>query len=110
MNILNQTPNESFDLIISNPPYISKSEFPNLMEDVRDYEPKIALTDYSDGLVFYRRYSKIAKIILKEGGRMILEVGLGSHPRKVKDIFINQGYRNAKLLKDFNADYRILLI
>ena len=110
IDILNEIPMGNFDLIISNPPYISKNEFPDLMEDVRNYEPKTALTDYSDGLVFYRRYSKIAKQILKESGRMILEVGLGSHPRKVKDIFINQGYINAELLKDFNGDYRILLV
>ena len=110
MNILNHIPDERFDLIISNPPYISENEFSNIMEDVRDYEPKIALTDYSDGLIFYRRFSKIAKHIIKEQGRMILEVGLGSHPRKAKDIFINQGFSNAKLLKDFNGDYRILLV
>ncbi len=110
MNILNHIPDERFDLIISNPPYISENEFPDLMEDVRDYEPKMALTDYSDGLIFYRRFSQIAKHILKEQGKMILEVGLGSHPRKAKDIFINQGFSNAKLLKDFNGDYRILLV
>ena len=98
MDILNQIPKGNFDLIISNPPYVSKNEFPDLMKDVRNYEPKIALTDYSDGLVFYKRYSKIAKQILKKGGRIILEVGLGSHPKKVKDIFTNQGYKNPKLL------------
>ena len=43
----------------------NSNEFPNLMKDVRDYEPKIALTDFSDGLYFYRRYSRIVKDILK---------------------------------------------
>ncbi len=110
MDILTQIPQNRFDLIISNPPYVSKKEFPNLMKDVRDYEPKIALTDFSDGLHFYRRYSKIAKDILKKDGKMILEVGIGSHPKKVKQIFKDQGYKNARLFKDYNGDFRILLV
>ncbi len=110
MDILNQVIEDKFDLIISNPPYINKNEFPTIMKDVREYEPMIALTDKADGLIFYRRFSSFANQILKKGGRMILEVGLGSHPKKVQDIFIQQGFLNTKLFQDLNGDDRVLLI
>ena len=110
MDILNQVIEDKFDLIISNPPYINKNELPTVMKDVREYEPMIALTDKADGLTFYRRFSSFANQILKKGGRMILEVGLGSHPKKVQDIFIQQGFLNTKLFQDLNGDDRVLLI
>ena len=59
MDILNQYPKEKFDLVISNPPYVPKKEIPGLMKDVKDFEPEIALTDFDDGLTFYKRISKI---------------------------------------------------
>tara|TARA_Y100001970_G_C13998634_1_gene732140 strand:- start:30 stop:362 length:333 start_codon:yes stop_codon:yes gene_type:complete len=110
MDILNQIPDDMFDLIISNPPYISKKELQNIMIDVKHFEPLIALTDKCDGLVFYKRYSEIAKHILKKDGKMIFEVGLGSHPQKVFELFLKNGFTTAKLFKDLNGDNRALLI
>ena len=64
-----------FDLILANPPYISKEEMNILMPDVRDYEPRCALTDEKDGLEAYRIILKEAKHYLKAGGHLILEHG-----------------------------------
>jgi len=66
-----------FDLIISNPPYIIRSEIGSLAKEVRDYEPTIALDGGQDGLEFYRRIITGAPLYLREGGRLLLEVALG---------------------------------
>jgi len=110
MDILNQYPKEKFDLIISNPPYIPKGEIPDLMKDVKDFEPEIALTDFDDGLTFYKRISEIIPHILKGDSSCILELGLGNHPRKVVSIFKESGYSNMEIYDDYNGDKRVLSI
>lgn len=110
IDILRQTINDQFDLIISNPPYITMDELVTVMKDVKEYEPLIALTDGADGLTFYRRFSSIARDSLKKNGSMLLEVGIDNHPKKVQDVFIKQGFINTKLLKDLNGDDRVILI
>jgi release factor glutamine methyltransferase len=68
-------PGTTYDLIASNPPYISESEFAELATDVRDHEPRIALDGGPDGLTFYRRIASEVSAFLKPGGRLLLEVG-----------------------------------
>ena len=110
MDILNQYPKEKFDLVISNPPYVPKEEIPSLMKDVKDFEPEIALTDFDDGLTFYKRISKIIPHILKDDSSCILELGLGNHPEKVLSIFKESGYSNMEIYNDYNGDKRVLSI
>ena len=110
MDILNQYPKEKFDLVISNPPYVPKNEIPGLMKDVKDFEPEIALTDFDDGLTFYKRISKIIPHILKDDSSCILELGLGNHPEKVLSIFKESGYSNMEIFDDYNGDKRVLSI
>ena len=110
MDILNQYPKEKFDLVISNPPYVPKKEFSGLMKDVKDFEPEIALTDFDDGLTFYKRISKIIPHILKDDSSCILELGLGNHPEKVLLIFKESGYSNIEIFDDYNGDKRVLSI
>lgn len=109
MNILEETPLDTYDIIVSNPPYIPKKEMTCLMPDVREYEPHNALTDFKDGLTFYKCLSKIGHNILKKGGWMITEVGTGGHPNSVLSIFNHSSYLNTKLIKDYNGDNRILI-
>ena len=110
MDILNQYPKEKFDLVISNPPYVPKEEISGLMKDVKDFEPEIALTDFDDGLTFYKRISKIIPNILKDDSSCILELGLGNHPEKVLSIFKESGYSNMEIFDDYNGDKRVLSI
>ena len=110
MDILNQYPKENFDLVISNPPYVPKEEISGLMKDVKDFEPEIALTDFDDGLTFYKRISKIIPQILKDDSSCILELGLGNHPEKVLSIFKESGYSNMEIFDDYNGDKRVLSI
>ncbi len=109
MNILDETPLDKYDLIVSNPPYIPKKEMSNLMPDVREFEPHDALTDYKDGLTFYKCLSKIGHNILNHGGWMVTEVGAGEHPNSVQAIFNHFNYFNTELIKDYNGDNRILI-
>ena len=66
---------EKFDLIASNPPYISADEIPKLMREVRDYEPRLALEGGQDGLVIYRRLVKEAAAHLNPGSHLLMEMG-----------------------------------
>ena len=110
MDIFNTLPNEKYDLVISNPPYVSKKEMPRLMQDVKDFEPEIALTDFADGFSFYKRFSKIFPKILNPNSFFIVEVGLRGHPGQVISIFEQEGYSNIEIINDYNGDQRVLII
>ena len=83
---------EKLDLIVSNPPYISKEEYETLMPEVKNYEPQNALTDLGDGLYFYREISKIAGEYLKDTGYLAYEIGYN----QAKDV--------TKILQNNNFD------
>ena len=108
LDILTTTYNHKIDMLVCNPPYIPISEMGMLMEDIRLYEPEIALTDGNDGLLFYKRISKLAPIIVKPGGQIVLEVGLNQHPTLVKNIFGVKPFTDLQIISDLNGDPRIL--
>ena len=110
LNILSQDIKHTADMLISNPPYISQEEIPDLMIDVKDFEPMVALTDNNDGLEFYRKFSNIIHQVVKKNGVTILEVGRGTHPERVKEIFSKAGYDNIESVRDLNKDTRVLVI
>lgn len=64
-----------FDLIVANPPYIAADEMPGLAAEVRDFEPRVALTDEGDGLSAYRKIASAALIHLRPGGWLRMEIG-----------------------------------
>lgn len=80
-----------FDLILSNPPYIIRSEIGSLAREVRDYEPIIALDGGEDGLEFYRRLISQTPFYLREGGWLLLEIGQGQGPL-VSELIEEEGY------------------
>ena len=110
MDILNTFPEKLFDLLVSNPPYIPKNEMENLMKDVKDFEPVIALEDENNGFTFYKRFAEIGRTLVKPGAWFVLEVGMGDHPSMVQSIFSNSGYLNVELIKDYNGDNRVLVV
>ena len=81
---------EPFDLILSNPPYITCSEIEGLAREVRDYEPIIALNGGEDGLTFYRNIISQAPFYLKKGGWLLLEVGQ-AQGEKVSELIEKKG-------------------
>jgi release factor glutamine methyltransferase len=70
-------PGGSFDFVLSNPPYIAPGEYETLEPEVRDHEPRAALTDEQDGLAYYRVLLSLAPRVLRPGGLLICEVGHG---------------------------------
>jgi release factor glutamine methyltransferase len=109
-DILSHVPEGSFDLIVSNPPYIPADEIPILMPEIQEYEPHMALTDHADGLTFYRRLAYLAPWILSPGGWIVMEVGLGDHPQQARAVFQAEGFKKTALIKDYNGDERVLRV
>ena len=110
IDVLKNDINQKADLIISNPPYISKNELSTLMPEVRNHEPKISLTDNKDGFTFYERFVSLFPKILKNDGAAIIEVGREAHSIKVLEIFKKNGMKNIKVIKDLNSDNRAIII
>ena len=94
-----------FDLILSNPPYISEAEMPGLPENVRSYEPRLALTAGPDGLNIIRRILCEAPDFIKPEGRLIMEIA-EHQGNSVKSLLEkDQRYDQIEVLKDqFNQD------
>ncbi len=72
---------KGFDIIVSNPPYISIEEYNGLQKEIIDFEPAGAVTDHKDGYSFYKHISSIAYSILNEKGKVFFEVGQGQADR-----------------------------
>ncbi|HEV2763359.1 MAG TPA: peptide chain release factor N(5)-glutamine methyltransferase, partial [Pyrinomonadaceae bacterium] len=70
---------ESFDLIVSNPPYVAEADLPGLQREVREHEPRVALTPGGDGLRVIRRLLADAPRFLRAGGHLLFEIGFGQH-------------------------------
>lgn len=103
-DILKEMPKRNYDLIVSNPPYISLEEY-NQLERELYHEPKEALTDESDGLIFYRRFAEIFPSVLSINGAFVLELPANKEI-ELKSIFV--GYRT-EFINDFNGYARILV-
>jgi release factor glutamine methyltransferase len=97
-----------FDLVVSNPPYISSAEIEMLQPEVRDHDPRVALDGGADGLDFYRRLAAEAGPRLKPGGRLMLEHGDGQG-RAVAKLLTEHGWTVTSVLKDYSARERILI-
>ncbi len=99
---------DRFDLIVSNPPYVAHDEFATLQAEVRDYEPRIALDGGPDGLDFYRRIAARVTEFLKEGGRLLLEIG-SSQEQSVRAILSGQpGLEVGPTVKDLGRLPRVV--
>lgn len=97
-----------FDLIVSNPPYIVRSEIEKLARDVKDYEPIIALDGGEEGMEFHRKIVSQASFYLRRGGWLLLEVGQGQG-EKVSKMIEEEGYFNRpERLKDLSGLERVV--
>jgi release factor glutamine methyltransferase len=95
-----------FDIVVSNPPYVSKSEFITLQKEIVEYEPSIAVTDSSDGLYFFRTIADISKDILKKEGCLFMEIGKGQHD-VVRNILVENCFNNVHFVNDLQEIERI---
>ena len=96
---------QKFDLIVSNPPYIKKSEIKNLQEDVRKFEPRIALDGGNDGLDLIKKVIYKSKYILKVKGMLALEIG-NEQFNKVSKILKKNNFKIEHIIKDYKDNIR----
>lgn len=97
-----------FDLILSNPPYISHSEIEGLATEVKDYEPKIALDGGEEGMEFYRKMASEASLYLRKGGWLLLEVGQGQGPRVAELLERGKDFFEPEIVPDLAGIGRVV--
>ncbi|WP_170449782.1 peptide chain release factor N(5)-glutamine methyltransferase [Ruegeria arenilitoris] len=96
-----------FDLIVSNPPYIALDEMDDLSPEVREHEPRLALTDEADGLDAYRRIAAGAPDHLVPGGRLLVEIG-PTQAQAVSALFDAAGLADIRVVPDLDGRDRVV--
>ena len=96
-----------YDLIISNPPYISKNEILSLDDGIKNFEPKLALDGGYNGLCNFISLIKKSRILLKRRGKLILEIGY-KQKKSVSKILIDEGFI-IKCIKDYANNDRCIV-
>ncbi len=107
-DILKEESDEAFNLIVSNPPYISTDEYNSLMPDVKLYEPELALHSPADPLKFYKRIVSCYTKNLKKDGYIFFEVGYNQADDVKYIIDSSCNYSHAEILKDYSGIKRIV--
>ena len=97
-----------FDIIVSNPPYISINDYSALEKELLEHEPKIALTDNNDGYSFYENISALSKNLLLVGGKLYFELGINQVER-VKASMLGNGFDNIAIRKDYAGIDRVII-
>jgi release factor glutamine methyltransferase len=100
---------DKYDIVISNPPYISELEYKNISRDIKFYEPKIALIADKKGFEFYIKISEILPEILTEKSKAFIEIG-SKQANKAIDIFKSNGINCLKIVKDIQKLDRLLIL
>jgi release factor glutamine methyltransferase len=98
---------EQFDLIVSNPPYIAVNEMPFLTPEVRDHEPRLALTDEADGLSAYHAILAGLSPHLAPEGRLVVEIG-AAQGMAVSRLFEQAGLRRVRVVPDLDGRDRVV--
>jgi len=99
--------NHKFDVIVSNPPYVSINEYTTLQNEITKYEPKEAVTDDADGLKFFKRISEFSMNKLNDGGSLFFEIGMGQS-KNVSLIMSENGFEEIKIVKDYQQIDRVI--
>ncbi len=99
---------DSFDIIMSNPPYIPTSDIDEIMEDVREYEPRLALDGMEDGLYFYDNIIRRTDRYLRQDGILIFEIGYNQY-QDIRELLINKGFTDVSVKKDYAGLDRVVI-
>ena len=104
---VDQVLNKKFDLVVSNPPYIAKREINRLANDIRKFEPKVALDGGNDGLDVIKKVIYKSKEILKVKGVLALEIGRGQY-FSVARVLKENNFRQIRIMKDYQNNIRCI--
>jgi release factor glutamine methyltransferase len=105
--VIRQLDVDTFDLIVCNPPYVSNAEYEDLADNVKEYEPRLALHAGTDGLDVYRRIAERIDQFLKPGAALMLEIGYAQGPA-VRELLEGTGVLTGIAIdKDFHNNDRI---
>ena len=96
-----------YDMIVSNPPYIETDEIETLSDEVRLFDPMMALDGDKDGLKFYRNITEQAAGYLKRGGWLMYEIGC-SQAVAVSEIMHKNGFAEVTVIKDLSGLDRVV--
>lgn len=99
---------DTFDIILSNPPYISENNYSSLASNVKNFDPYQALVGGQDGLHCYREIASQCNTILNESGFIVVEIGVGQE-HQVSALFESQGFILHHSKKDLNTIIRCLV-
>ena len=97
----------TFDIIVSNPPYIERGRIGELEPEVRDFDPLNALDGGEDGLDFYRRIIKRVPAFLKKGGMLFFEIGY-DQAKAVTGLLLDEGFSEIEVIKDYGGNDRVV--
>ena len=106
-DLFSRIPDEKFDLIVSNPPYIASSVIPTLMEEVKNHEPLLALDGKEDGLFFYGRIIEESRAFLAKEGRLFFEIGF-DQGEAVSNLMKKAGFDEVTVVKDLAGLDRVV--
>jgi release factor glutamine methyltransferase len=106
-DLFEAAPSHRFDVITANPPYIASGEIPELMADVRDFEPRLALDGGADGLDFVRRILDGAPGRLEKDGVLAMEIGAGEADA-TRGLFAERGWRDLEIARDYGKIERVV--
>lgn len=97
----------TYDVIVSNPPYIKTEDLMGLMPEVKDFEPLEALDGKEDGLYFYRKITENIKEYLNPQGRVLLEIGC-DQGESVSGLLRDAGFWDVRIVKDLAGNERVV--
>ncbi|EDS78153.1 protein-(glutamine-N5) methyltransferase, release factor-specific [Clostridium botulinum C str. Eklund] len=100
--------NKKFNIIVSNPPYIKEKVIPTLMDDVKKFEPYIALCGGADGLDFYKKIINQSLQLLEEDGLLAFEIGY-DQGEEVKELLIKNGFSCVRVINDLAGLNRVAI-
>lgn len=107
--LTNDLPEKDYDVIVSNPPYITENEKALMSSNVLEHEPHLALfVPNENPLLFYNRISDLGQVSLKKGGKLFFEIN-EQFAQETKTMMESKGYTNVEIIKDLQDKDRIVV-
>jgi release factor glutamine methyltransferase len=104
--LLDPVADEHFEIVVSNPPYVSTADRDSLSVEVREFEPELALFAGGDGLAIYRRLIPSARAVLVPGGFIALEIGYGQDAA-IRVLLAESGFVEIEFVPDLQGIPRV---